>query len=158
MKFSILNLILGGIVGVVFKIIYDKIHENKEKKRITALIKAEMQSNLQAIEELLKDIENIQNSPSREILQPFDLEETATVIDKACKKDILNKCLDKLPFLGTKKMEIVFEFYNAFEDEAKFLRDMPRFGGNISTHSCENVTSRLISRLEKSLSNFTKDI
>jgi hypothetical protein len=150
MKISILNLIVGGIVGIIFKIIYDKLHDNREKNRIVVLIKTEMSSNIRSIKELLEEIENIQTSPDRKYLKPFDLEETAVRIEKACKNEVLNKCLDKLPLLGQKKMEKVLKFYNAFEDEAKFLRDLPRFGGNISAYSCENVTSRLLSRLEES--------
>lgn len=154
MNETILKLLLGGAIGIICKIIYDKIRENSEKKRIKELLMVEMHSNIENIKSLLSEIKCIDNSPIKEALESYSLEETAKLIDKACKKEILNKCIEKLPYLGKDQMKHVFNFYNAFEDESNFLKNFQRFGGNISVHTNENVARRLISRCENCLSAF----
>lgn len=156
MKVTIINLFLGAIFGVIGKIVYDKIQKNSESKRITKLLIIEMKSNLLNIHNLLKNIETIEISQIREHLQPFTLEEIANKIEDSCKKEHLNKCTEKLPYLGREKMESVFSFYNAFSEEANFLRELPRFGGCISTHTNENTINRLISICESRLEEFEK--
>lgn len=151
---TIINLILGVLFGVVGKIIYDKIQKSSDNKRIKELLIVEMTSNLKNLNEILKDIKTIDTSPVREHLQPFTLEETATKICDACKNNHFQKCIEKLPLLGTKKIKNVVTFYNEFESEAKFLRDYPRFGGCISTHTNENVINRLVATCEKELKEF----
>ena len=96
MKTTIINIILGGIIGVICKIIYDKIHERREKKRIEVLINTEMQSNLKNLKKLLRDIKAVENSQVKEHLQHYTLEETADLIIDCCKKDLFDKCVDKI--------------------------------------------------------------
>ena len=139
---------------MICKIIYEKIHEKKEKKRIKALIKAEMQSNLLSIKKLREDIETIENSPIKENLEPFGLEEMADITNKACKREILNRCIEKLPVLGPKKMKNVLEFYNSFANSSESARDLMRLGGNISAYSHRALVSHLISKLEENLNTF----
>jgi hypothetical protein len=150
----VINLLLGGIIGVICKIVYDKIYENNERKRVKGLLIIEMKSNLGNIHNLLKDLKTIETSPIKEHLEPFTLEETAKKIEESCKRELLDKCAEKIPFLGKKQMEFIFSFYKAFEDNANFLRDFPRFGGCISVHTNENVVNQLIAKCEDSLKKF----
>ncbi len=139
-------------MGILGKIIYDKIQDSKNKNRINKLLKLEIKSNLENLQKLLTEITYFNENSEKKYVKRYSFEEVAAFIEKSCKKDLLNKCLDKLPLLGSKKIEIIYNFYNAFEDEAKFMREYVRFGGNISVHFEQNVLNRLMRQGEQALS------
>jgi|GEM_PF-6024607 len=156
MNETVIKLIIGCIFGIFGKMIYDKIQDDKNKIKTINLLKIEIKSNLESLQKLLSEITYFNKNSDKNYLDRYSFEEVAIYIEKSCKKELLNKCLDKLPLLGSEKIEIIYNFYNAFEDTAKFMREYVRFGGNISVHFEENVLEGLIHQGEEALSAINK--
>jgi hypothetical protein len=156
MALDILKIVIGGVIGIIGKILYDFLNQRREKKRISELISVEMLQNIQNVKKLHENVKYLTSGDESKELQLYSLEETADKINESRKKDIYNKCLEKISLLGRNKMEIILEFYDSFDDEEKFIREYARFGGNISHYASENVVSRLLNRIQKSFEEFKK--